>query len=351
MKSQCAKEKSFVRCLLALSFLIHVSAFASEPAMRKNSGQHDANICAKLKVVDYSDHDRTVLNLRELYQAGEFVQLDDALACLAHSSKRFQNGKLGASAVYWTFRRQMPAPGVRPTESLHVQRWKRERPNSDFAQFAELRLMYAMAWNARGSGFARSVSEEEWQNFRQGLQETERAILKTPLSLKNMPILQNLHLAVVQDAQGTETSPVAVFEEGVRRWPEYYDFYEVFLTRLVPKWGGSLEAVDKFITSWSEKRQSTEGDSMYARLYTSVIITGVDPYGTKLNWVRMKTSFDELVAKYPDNFYKNLAASFACDYRDAEYFKTAMKRISQNEINPAVWLRETDPATCMQKFK
>ncbi len=67
------------------------------------------------------------------------------------------------------------------------------------------------------------------------------------------------------------------FEEGVRRWPEYYDFYEVYVSRLVPKWGGSWGAVDQFISSWSVKRLSSEGDSMYARLYTNLISAELRP--------------------------------------------------------------------------
>lgn len=121
-----------------------------------------------------------------------------------------------------------------------------------FVRFAELRLRYAMAWNARGADVAGNVPTEGWRLFNEGLAQTEQAILAAPAELKDSPILQNLHLAVVQDISESKTSPRAVFEEGVRRWPDYYDFYEVALTRLVPKWGGSWDAVDAFIAHWSK---------------------------------------------------------------------------------------------------
>jgi hypothetical protein len=337
--------------LLILGMVVPGRTMASTSDSHSAQASADSVHCAKMQVVDYSDHDETVLRLRKLYQAGRFAELDGALTCLMLQTQRFQSGKPGASAVYWMFRRQMPAPGVNPDDSLHVQRWRRERPSSIYAQFAELRLMYAMAWNERGSDYARNVPEEGWKRFRQGLLNAEQEILNAPEQLRNTPIWQNLLLAVVQDARGIENGAEAVFEEGVRRWPGYYDFYEVFLTRLVPKWGGSWEAVDQFINYWSANRQSSEGNSLYARLYMSVIRSGVNPYETKISWQQMKASLEDLVARYPDASHMNVAASYACGYRDVAYLNVTLKRIRPVDMNPSAWLRGTDPEACMQWLK
>jgi hypothetical protein len=64
-----------------------------------------------------------------------------------------------------------------------------------FVRFAELRLRYAMAWNARGADVAGNVPTEGWRLFNEGLAQTEQAILAAPAELKDSPILQNLHLA------------------------------------------------------------------------------------------------------------------------------------------------------------
>src|SRR5882672_40487 len=307
-----------------------------------------AQQCARMAAVDYARHDGTVQHLRQLYRAGNFSQLDETLSCLTRSPERFQSGKSGASAVYWLFRREMPAPGVNPSVSSHLLKWKQERPQSVFVHFAELRLRYAMAWNSRGSDFARKVPAEGWRLFNEGLAETERAVLAAPAELRDTPILQNLLLAIVQDMSESKTSPRAVLEEGVQRWPEYYDFYEVALTRLVPKWGGSWDAVDAFIVHWSKRLAMTEGDSMYARLYMSVISAGANPSETRISWPRMKSSLEELVGRYPDTAYKNLAASYACRYRDVTYLKTALQRIRAEQLDPSAWLQGTDPETCLR---
>ena len=326
-----------------LALLVSAWAFMCIPF-----AQAAAQQCTRMAAVDYASHEETVQRLRQLYRASNFSQLDETLSCLMRSPERFQSGKTGASAVYWLFRREMPAPGVNPSTLSHLMKWKAQHPQSVFVSFAELRLRYATAWNARGSDVARNVPTEGWRLFNEGLAQTEQAILIAPDELKNSPILQNLHLAVVQDMAESKTSPRAAFEEGVRRWPDYYDFYEVALTRLVPKWGGSWDAVDAFIVHWNKRLAKTEGNSMYARLYMSVISAGANPGETRISWPQLKSSLEELVSRYPDATHKNLAASYACSYQDVAYLKSAVQRIRAEQFTPSVWLRGTDPETCMR---
>ncbi len=304
--------------------------------------------CARMAVLDYASHDGTVENLRRLFRAGQFAQLDEALDCLHQSPRRFTSGRTGASAVYWLFRREMPAPGTTPEASNAMLAWKKQRPQSMFVRFGELRVQYGTAWNARGSDLARNVPEEGWRLFHEALGQVEQAILALPSQMRNSPIFQNLLLAVVLDMPKSRVKPLAVFEEGVRRWPEYYDFYEVSLTRLGPMWGGSWEAVDQFIAHWSKHLSKTEGDSMYARLYLSVIAAGARVRDTRISWPRLRASLDDLVSRYPDPVHKNLAASYACGFQDVAYLKVALQRIRPEELAPASWLQGTDPESCMR---
>ncbi len=332
----------------ALMVLAQWPAFASGPAPLADPAAETQTSCAHFRVVDYLDHDQTVTGLIELYRAEKFAELDRTLNCLIRSSERFQSGRIGASAVYWMFRRQLSSTGAGPADSSRVKKWLREEPQSIFAEFAQFRLRYSMAWNARGSSFASNVSDAGWVGFAHGLLEAEKGLLEASQELKNTPIWHNLLLAIASDTTGTRSSREAIFEEGVRRWPEYYDFYEVYVSRLVPKWGGSWGAVDQFISSWSVKRLSSEGDSMYARLYTNLVISGSDPSLLEIDWPRMRNSLDELVRRYPDSYHTNLAASWACGHNDEQYFQSSMGRIGEDELKPSAWLRGTSPDSCAE---
>jgi hypothetical protein len=339
------KKSSRLLTVLASLVLLCGGHANANPPQSKPSLASSKN-CAPLSEINYNDHDEAVSRLRHLYQSSNFAELDATLACLLSDPRRFQSGKPGASAAYWFFRREMPAPGVDAAQEARVKEWRRQKPDSVFPAFAALRLKYALAWNARGSSSAKDVPGGGMQSYQQGLLQTEKSLIEARKEFRQTPIWQNLLLALGLDAEQGKSDPGAVFEEGAKRWPDYYDFYEVVLTRLVPKWGGSWETVDAFIVGWTKQLQASEGESLYARLYASVVFSGADPRETRLDWARMKQSLDELIKRYPDPVHKNWAATLACAYGDLAYYKVSMQRIGAQEMRPQAWIRGSDPGSC-----
>ncbi|EJL77386.1 hypothetical protein PMI15_04708 [Polaromonas sp. CF318] len=339
------KPISRLLAILASAFLLFAGDASANPPEPKPSPGSQKD-CSLLSEINYNNHDEAVSYLRQLYQTSNFGDLDATLTCLLRDSKRFQSGKTGASAAYWFFRREMPAPGVEAGQGARVKEWQKQKPDSIFPAFANLRLQYALAWNARGSSYAKDVPGGGMQSFQQGLLQTEKSLLEARKEFQQTPIWQNLLLAVSLDAAEGKSDPNSIFEEGAKRWPNYYDFYEVALTRLVPKWGGSWEVVDAFIVGWAKQLQASEGESLYARLYASVVFSGAAPSETRLDWPRMKRSLDDLIKRYPDPVHKNWAAALACAHGDSAYYKVSMQRIGAQEIRPQAWIRGTDPTSC-----
>ncbi len=264
--------------------------------------------------------DSSVQSLRALYQQEKFVELDFTLDCLMNSEERFLSGKSGAIAVYWFFRKELPAPGDVEGDAGRIGNWKKSSPESDYAKFASLRLVYADAWNARGAYATSQTKEDQFRSFFAKLRETESGILSLESQLLETPISQNLLLAVALDLSSPQTDPMEVFISGVQKWPDYYDFYEVLLTRLVPKWDGSWEVVDEFIRHWSGERASSEGDSLYARLYYFLHSRGNVIRDTLVDWPTLESSLRTLVEKYPTIKHRNISAFYACVYGDMDFY-------------------------------
>ena len=220
--------------------------------------------------INWSDYNETLRLIQKSYHAGEYKSVEQTLACLLESKKTFTSGKPGAVAAYWFYRNEMHGQGANEEDRFRIDKWKQAVPGSQFAKFAELRLSYSQAWNARGTKYANETTEDQFKRFKQKLLETETLILSEKNGLKETPISYNLLMAVTLDTDGTQSSPMDVFNYGVTKWPNYYDFYEVLLTRLVPKWGGSWEIVDDFINHWASKLQQPEENTIYARLYYNV---------------------------------------------------------------------------------
>lgn len=302
--------------------------------------------CGSNGPIVYDDHDATVHNLRQLYRSEQFADLDAALDCLWKSPRVFRSGRLGSSAIYWLYRRELPAPGTSDEAMRLARAWRKERPSSIFAEFASLRLMYATAWNVRGSASAQDVSTRNMEAFGTGLLAAEKAIRQSSKKLQATPMWHNLLLATVLDSPRTSANANEILSTALRRWPNYYDFYEVALSRKVPRWGGSWDAVDRFIGEQSSMPKPAEGETLYARLYWSVVATGASPRETLLSWPRMKLSLDSLIERYPDPVHKNVAASFACAYSDLQYARKIWNQLPIADIRPSVWIRGTDPNSC-----
>jgi hypothetical protein len=290
----------------------------------------------------------TLRRITDLYNSEQFALLERAMHEAVSSKKFFTNGDSPASAVYWAFRRMMPAPGTPEEHQRKISRWKTAVPSSDYAAFAEARFLYASAWDIRGTGRAGSVSPESWDLFGMRLQEAEQLLLNSSKALKRTPIWHNLLLAIVLDNPRSKTDPDALFNEAVRRWPRYFELYELRLTRLVPKWGGSWEKVEGFIDRWTRDLSSSEGNSLYARLYISLRNQGVTPDETNMDWVRMKASFDDLTNRYPSSDFKNLYASYACFARDKNAFNAALAKLAANELDKKAWLVGHSYEACMR---
>jgi hypothetical protein len=245
----------------------------------------------------------------------------------------------------------MPSPGVDPNELQLVEAWRKSAPISIFSEFAALRLSYANAWRIRGGAFSKDVPPEQTRQFAAKLSETAALLeLATP-ALKQTTLWHNLMLAVVQDESVYRQRTRAVFLTAATKWPRHFDFYEVAVSRLVPRWGGSWRDVDVFVREWSTRLEATEGKSMYARLYISVLTTGgPNPNETVIDMQRMDESLRDLLRRYPAPKFTAFAASLACFNGDKTAFGTATKKLDPVDDGPAYWIRGTDPMSCAQKL-
>ncbi len=307
-----------------------------------------ANDCSK-GLINWSDYNETLDLIRKSYHAGEYKSVEQTLACLLESKTTFTSGKPGSVAAYWFYRNEMHAPGANEQDRSRIDSWKQAVPGSKFAEFAELRFSYSQAWNARGTKYANETTEDQFKRFKQKLLETEALILSEKNGLKETPISYNLLMAVTLDTAGTQSSAMDVFNYGVNKWPNYYDFYEVFLTRLVPNWGGSWESVDGFINYWASKLQHVEENTVYARLYHNVHKHNhIDPRSTLADWSKLKPSLVSLYTKYPAKEYLAIAASYGCIYSDRDFYNKVVTK--NNVVTSNDWISGTSKEACDSFF-
>lgn len=338
------KTKLIFRSLTAILFSIAASSASSNPAQPHQNGHVCTGPIREVSLDSFAVYKQ----LNTLYEGEQFDQLEAAMACLMTTNERLQSGHSGANAVYAFYRILMPAPGVRHDEPDRVERWRKAKPESLFAEFATLRLRYALAWSARSSRFASEVSSQAWQLFHEGISVTERELQKASPSLKQTPLWQQLLFVTLQDQRDSAAAAEAAFAEGTQKWPAFYDFYEAGISRTIPRWNGSWAKTEAFADKWSRSLAETEGDSLYARLYLHLAWRGTDPRTTNVSWPRLRSSLIDLVQRYPTAMHINLAASLACLYSDKEAYSKVISGIPVFITN--VWLFGTDFRSCSSQL-
>lgn len=201
-----------------------------------------------------------------------------------------------------------------------LARWAQKFPQSKLLPLVDAAKLQGQAWAARGNDFASAVPGEGMQIFRERLLLAAKALQAAEPQGKESPIWYWVALTVAGSSGQPRPAFDALFKEGVTRFPYYQPLYRARMNFLLPQWGGSFDEVDRFIAQAVERTSQKEGDAFYAWLYmdVSIKLDGDLFKDTRATWPKMKKGFEDMVARYPDTWNRNLFATFACRVRDKE---------------------------------
>jgi hypothetical protein len=298
-------------------------------------------------VDDYPSPERVNQYIQNLYYNDTFRLLERYLTGLAASGKRFQDGQHPEEVLLRAFTNLMIMGAQHGNAVERNAAWRREAPGSKFVLYAEAARLRALAWNARGTGYAHTVSPESWELFALRLQEAERVLLDAPVESRESPAWHIALLAIAMDSDRVRSNPHEVFTAAVKRWPTHAMLFQLPLGRMIPKWGGSWDQVESFILKSTEMQPTSEGKSLYARLYIHLIAER-SAHESKMDWKTMQAGFDDAIARFPDPKYRNLYASYACLAKDKTAFNKAIARLPKQDIQPGWWLDGNSYDACMR---
>jgi len=158
------------------------------------------------------------------------------------------------------------------------------------------------------------------QIFNEGLRHAAIALHDAEPGGRQSPLWY--WVALIVAGSSGQPAPVfdALFEEAVTRFPYYQPLYYTRLNYYLPQWGGSYEAVDRFIARSVARTSAQEGDAFYTWLYLDVARTqGGDLFQKTLaDWPRLRKGFEDMIARHPDTWNLNVFATWACQVRDRE---------------------------------
>lgn len=137
---------------------------------------------------------------------------------------------------------------------------------------------------------------------------------------------------------------VAVYEanflEGINAFPNYYPLYFAATSNYAPHWHGSFEIVKSFANFSVEHTKDTDGGGLYTRIYWSLSQSLRSDRRlsskTLIDWEKMKTGMQDILAQYPDDWNIQNFAYFACYRADLRTAAALFEQMLSDPI-PAVW--------------
>jgi hypothetical protein len=234
-----------------------------------------------------------------------------------------------------------------------IQAWRRKSPKSAIAALAEVLYWRAYAWDARGSGYVDSVTNEGWKLFGERLGKADTILRESEPYASSNPLWGQLFLATGLDLGWPQEKMLREFTRLSQRYEGYEPIYWVMVRSLLPSYGGDWLQVNLFIRGMLKASKASDDYASYAALYWRAY-TVQRPANlfqdSFADWQEMKQGFEELARRYPHSaFTLNNFAAAACMADDKQTFEALRVRIGKY-LTQDSWPSNYSPDLCEHKF-
>jgi hypothetical protein len=268
-----------------------------------------------------------------MIDAGDFAKLEKITGRLREARTGFYNGWPPLHTFYNQLSFSTPDDSVWQRYIGSFSRWQDAFPESPTPRIALANLYREYAWQARGSGWSNSVTEEGARLFGERL-ATAQGILEEARSLKTRDAEACFCLLIVARGLGLPRSVVDdALNEGLSINPDYTPLYAAEATYLLPRWCGQPGDWEAFASQAADKRGGDDGDLLYMFIVRSVAFAeGANLFkNTNASYPRMKKGFLVSRSRYPKNAWElNSFCYFASIAGDAPTATALFKQIGDH---------------------
>ena len=187
------------------------------------------------------------------------------------------------------------------TKDSFLEQWIQARPNSVHAHVARAYAYAYRAWEARGTDIKAAREADFVKNLTLGEQECQSAL---KLGGDQNPALYGIWLSLGRGAGYSPQRQKELWLKAVELDPYFLNAYCEYSRGLVPRWGGSQQALDQMLLEAQRKTQKGLGsDGAYA-LVCSYLLDHLAfiREEVRLDLPRCYRGFDELERKYPASY-------------------------------------------------
>ena len=226
----------------------------------------------------------------------------------------------------------------RKYESL-LDAWRKQFPDSVTPRTLQARWLIQRAWQARGSGFAYTVTPEGSAQFNRWIQEAE----ETLAPFEKIPHKDSEAYTLMIDiakAQGWSRPRVeAVIEKCLEVDPRFFPIYHAVGEYLLPRWRGEPGEFLEWIEGSADRLGGDAGENLYCILLSSLYryYGGAFHKATGLSYERIKEGLMLSLAEFPGQWrFLNQLGFLAAMNHDYPLAHDCFKRIGA-AFDPVVW--------------
>ncbi len=250
---------------------------------------------------------------------------------------------LTAVLGHWFFKSERVAPfPLHILKDLNV--WIGQHQNSAIAYIIRGSFYISYAWEARGGGWAKNVKAEAWTKFYERLNYAQTDLDKAHELDPQNPHAARQIMKFNQVISNSSQKGELLFEQIIGRAPTFYFAYRSKLENLMPKWGGSWEALFQFA-------RETEKNAPPRTLLPFILVKAHEEAAARSG--NKKEYYSDL-ATWNDisRVYKRILG----DFPDSERLKTEFGNVAYDagkiELAKSYWMSAADADPyCLKTFQ
>lgn len=256
-------------------------------------------------IIDNSDEEEFIKQITVFLEEENFEALESIYQQIAGQRIVFPSGEWKISVFYHTLDNAYADKGIQKRLDYieTLKKWGTKFPGSIAQLNALLEGYRSLGWEYRGSGFARTIAEDEMKKFQENLQKSLLVAQDlAALSPEDPYSYQN----VMWTGLGTGSPKEFLFQLGMESHtaePLFFQTFKSFAIILLPRWMGEPGELEAY-AQWIADQSQPYGDEIYARIADGIRgYIGTDFFAVhKFSWTRIKKGFDQLTYKYPDSY-------------------------------------------------
>lgn len=276
-------------------------------------------------------------DVRDLLYQQKFDDLENLAKRLRVSKARFPEGHWQLMYFYRSLLKPPKGPIVQPIRKWKwdrhfalLEKWQKTYPDSVTSKVVTAKAWVEYGWEARGGGFASTVTEEGWKLLRERIKQAVSQIdTISPNPLEDCPERFNTLLELGKAEGMSRDKFMALFKAAVVFEPQYHSFYATTASYLSSRWHGDGNDWLDFI----EKADAISGNPGDRELYARLAPGFWDAEWTnfsdqRVSWNKLKQGYLDMEKRFPNSPYNlNNFALYACMAGDLEVARDLLQKI------------------------